>query len=261
MPDPVIRPPYPLRVKVSIFERDPNDRGIVHVSWGKAKRKGTLIFHNKQQLEDALKMRKRLMDRKVVLFDFTGQDLRGADFSNLSLNGCRFRKCNLDGADFTHSWLMGADFTRASMRGAKLPQALASNKLRVYPCGPYSPRHGDPHYPFDYFYFGPARFRSTDLTGADMSNARLVNGIFRYTKMDNANLSETNFGHSHFYAVGLSGADMKDTVISQALFRDTPISQQQLRQSIGPALSLSRHGAERLKRIRRRGLARNGGPA
>lgn len=245
------------------MDRDPADRGIVHVSWAKAKRKkGTLIFNNRRQLEEALMAARKLLDRKIVLFDFTGQDLRGADFSNLVLNGCRFRNCNLDGTDFTHSWLMGTDFTRASMRGAKLHQALASNKLRVYPSGPHSPRYKDPQYPFDYFSFGPARFRDTDLTGADVSQARLVNGIFRFTQMAGADLSDTNFGHSHFYGVALKNAGMKNAIISHALFRDTPLSPAQLRQAIGPALSLSRHGAERLQRIRkRRAAARNGGPA
>lgn len=262
MPDGVIRPPYPLRVKVSIMDRDPDDRGIVRVLWSKARRKkATLIFNNREQLEDALRMSKRMMDRKIFLFDFSGQDLRGADFSRLMLNGCRFRDCNLDGADFTHSWLMGTDFSRASMRGAKLSRSFASTKLRVYPCGPHSPRRNDPQYPFDYFHFGPTRFRGTDLGNADLTRTRLINGAFRGTNLAGAKLDGAHFGRSHFFCVNMSGAQMKGTVIKRSVFHDSPLSQDQLRQSVGPALSLSHHGADRLRRMRRRKAAAiAGGP-
>ena len=67
-------------------------------------------------------------------------------------------------------------------------------------------------------------------------------------------------GKSHFYDVKLDQAEMKGTKVIRALFRDTPLSPKQVRESIGPVLSLSAHNAERLRRLRRNRTKQPSGP-
>ena len=110
--------------------------------------------------------------------DFSGATLEHASFVKTKLSSTKFVGTKLYGADFSGADLSGMDLTGLEMQGVSLYGAklMRANLTGAYLAGPIKP------YRDDEALHGPGN--STDLRGANLSEAKLANADIRYALFD-----------------------------------------------------------------------------
>lgn len=239
----------PVEAIVYAYNRTPTDGQVTPIRIADCKKIGARQFRDLDYLRECLEIVNNLSDDTIYLFDFSGQDLRGVDLANIELNGCIFRNCNLEGAEFGGAELVGADFTGANLRNAKMRNITAPHKEYILRSRKLA--SGQMTLPFDRYDFGKTVFDGADLSGADMTHARLhgarIEGAnFTRARLDKADLSKASFSNTRF-----ENAGMYQARISETTFTNSPLSRVQLKHAIGNAICHSRHEARRLLRVNR----------
>lgn len=239
----------PIDVVVYAYKRTGDHDTPTKLDFSACEKIGPRQFRDIDHLRESLEIIQQISEDTIYLYDFSGQDFRGADLSKLTFNGCSFKNCDMEDANFNGVELHGADFTGANLKNASFAMALLGNTT-------YGVIHKNrplqqASLAFDYFDFGPARFDNADLTGADFVHARLQGAHFHGTRltlarMDHADCSGIQCNNTCFAETKMQGTDITD-----AAFTNAPLTRAQLKQARGNAAGHSRHEARRLRRMHR----------
>ena len=126
-----------------------------------------------------------LQESVLLLQDFYGVNLRGANLDGANLDGA-----NLGGANLEEANLRGVDLERANLLGADL---LGANLLRAHLEG--------------------ANLRGANLVGANLEGANLVGAHLEGAYLEGANLVGAHLEGAHLKGTILEGAHLEGTIL------------------------------------------------
>ena len=138
----------------------------------------------------------------------TNADLTGANLGRANLAEARLTGADLTGADLTAAKLTNADLTRADLTGAFLVGAkLAIVNLTgaILTGAHFDKLAGAVTFPDD------PRYRSTDLTGADLAGANLT-----CADLTGAHLGSSDLTGANLIGANLTGADLTRVNLTRA---------------------------------------------
>ncbi len=148
--------------------------------------------------------------------DFHGRDLRGADFSHATLDFADFRGARLDGATLMEAHLHAAELTPVNE-----PDVIIDA-----PAGPQKRR--DLRRISQQQRSEVASLRNARLSGADLSQAKLILADLRGADLsgahlEGADLSFAQLRHASLAGAHLAGADLSNSVLDLADLRDADL--------------------------------------
>lgn len=159
--------------------------------------------------------------------DFSHRNLAGADFSGADLREAKFHYANLQGANFEGANLVGTDLSKANLletnfraaviertnfQGAqmKAPQFPRAQITRVALKG-LDLRKAN----FKGAWLKGLSFKQIDLSAADFSYATLEDTLLFESKLNNANLTSTDFSKALLFKTDFTGVQFKHALFPQ----------------------------------------------
>jgi uncharacterized protein YjbI with pentapeptide repeats len=144
-------------------------------------------------------------------------DLSSTCLANMQLGGARLQNVVLEGSD-----VRGALLTQADLRGAKMGISDLGETHIEDADFSYSHMEGadlsgvtpvfDDCPPWAFHNPAAARFSHTDLSGADLGDAKLLGGDFTYAQLQGADLSFTSFERTDLQGATIASAVVRGTV-------------------------------------------------
>lgn len=144
----------------------------------------------------------------LVDFDFSKQDLSGANFSTARLSGANFSEADLTNCKFTEANLVEADFSNANLKFTRFNEAKLHDAIFKGADLAHADMNGAslPHNWFQFVFFTDNDFNAAEIMTFDAENMKIIafglhesiDLIWKYvennkSKTDNLGISVKNY--------------------------------------------------------------------